>query len=75
MMTLEINQIVATGNSLRFGIIVRYSDNGPIRFVQAVLPDDTLDWTTLGEMAAWVARHTNRHLDHERELEREDPLF
>lgn len=77
MISVDINKIVATKDELRFGLVVRYGDDGPVRFVVAKLEDDVLDWRTLSEVSGWITRQVNRHLDRERELleEGEQPLF
>jgi hypothetical protein len=38
MMTIEINQLAPSPSGLRCGCTVRYSSEGPVRFVEAVIP-------------------------------------
>ena len=77
MITVEIDKIVPTSDRLSFGLVVRYGQGGAVRFAQAHIDDDVLDWKTLSALADWVVRQTNRHLDRERELEEDEtlPLF
>lgn len=77
MITVEIDRIVPTSDALSFGLIVRYGKGGAVRFAQARLEDDVLDWKTLSALMEWLVRQTNRHLDRERELLEDEalPLF
>jgi hypothetical protein len=72
MLTVHVEKIVPTRDSLRLGLVVRYGEGGPVRFAQAVIEDDVLDWSTLSALAEYVVRQTNRHLDRERELLEEE---
>lgn len=74
MLTVDIEKIVPTSDSLRFGLTVRYGENGPVRFCQARLDDDVLDWKTLTAVAAWINRQVERHLDREQDLEDDEML-
>lgn len=74
MLTVDINQIVPTKDRLSLGLTVRYGEGGPVRFVQAHLDDDVLDWKTLSALTEWIVRQTNRHLDRERELLEDETL-
>jgi hypothetical protein len=69
MLTVEFSQVAVTTNSLRVGVVVRYGPEGPVRFAQLVIDDDALDWQALQDLAEYVVRQTNRHLDREREIE------
>lgn len=74
MLTVELSQIAADKNTLRLGVVVRYGDNGPVRFAQVVVPGDSLEWQELSTFASWVARVTNAWLDRESELDEQDSL-
>jgi hypothetical protein len=73
-MKINIDRIAATKDCLAFGLVIRYADNGPVRFAQVQLDDDVLDWATLQGLAEYVVRQTNRHLDREREIQDDLPL-
>lgn len=76
-MEVEINQIATSPTSLRFGCVVRYSKDGPIRFVSAYVNDEALSQEVLVDLMGWCARQINRALDAER-AEADlgtDPLF
>jgi len=75
MLTVEFSQIAASPNSLRVGLVVRYGDNGPVRFAQLVIDDDALDWQSLQDLMQYSVRQVNRHLDREREVLEDNPLF
>lgn len=78
MITVEIDRILPTESDLRFGLVIRYGEGGAVRFAQARLSDDSLDWETMQRLAAWIARQVNQHLDREAALEDEIeqmPLF
>lgn len=68
MITVSIDQIVPTKDRISFGLVIRYGEGGAVRFAQAHLDDDVLDWKTLTALMEWMVRQTNRHLDREREL-------
>lgn len=74
MLTVELSQIGSTSTSLRIGVVIRYGENGPVRFAQVVVEDDALGWADLQTLATWAVRQTNRHLDREREVQEQDTL-
>ena len=74
MLTVELSQIGSTPNSLRIGVVIRYGQDGPVRFAQLVVEDDCLSWQDLQTLVDWGVRQTNRHLDREREVEEHDTL-
>ena len=74
MLTVDISQIVPTKDRLSFGLTIRYGENGPVRFCQARLDDDVLDWQTLTAMAEWINRQVERHLDREEDLREYETL-
>ena len=69
MLTVEFSQVAADSSSLRVGLVVRYGENGPVRFAQMVIDDDALDWESLQTLMQYAVRQVNRHLDREREIE------
>jgi len=75
-MEVSIDQIVTSPTSLRLGCVVRYGKLGPVRFVVAVIEDQSLDVDTLEQLAAWATRQRNRLLDTTRAGEDlGEPLF
>lgn len=76
-MEVEINQIATYPTSLRFGCVVRYGNEGPVRFVSAYVDDRVLSQEVLVDLMAWCARQVNRALDAERDEASsiEEPLF
>lgn len=74
MLKINLDKIGSTPNSLRLGVIIRYSENGPVRFVQVVIDDDDLGWADLQTITDWCVRQMHRHMDRERDLEDEDAL-
>lgn len=67
-MKVVVDAVVPTRSGLRLGMVVHYSDEGPIRFVDA-----ELDYSLLtGEVLAAIGDALNRALDRE---PLEDPLF
>lgn len=70
MLTVEVERVVVTKGRVSLGLIIRYGENGPVRFAQAALPLGLVTPHTLGlMMAAW-----DREMD--REPVGEDiPLF
>lgn len=68
MLKVEINQIVPTPSGLRFGLVVRYSEQGPVRFAEAVLP-----WRAIAKHdRVLILREFNRVVDEAMDTE---PLF
>jgi hypothetical protein len=67
MLEVEFSQLAATPTALRVGVVIRYGQDGPIRFATLVIPDDALDWHALADVTAWLNRQVSRHLDRERE--------
>lgn len=74
-MEVEINQIATYPSSLRFGCVVRYGKDGPVRFVSAYVDDRVLSQEVLLDLMAWCARQINRALDAERPEASDVPLF
>lgn len=74
MIRVDINQISCTRDSLQIGCVVRFGDDGPVRFVRTYLEDDVLDWATLGELTEYLNRQVSRHLDREREIAEDQAL-
>lgn len=72
MLTVEIDRIVPTPSDLRFGVVIRYGENGPVRFAQVRIGDEHLDWETMNALLAYAVARINRHLDSERECGSED---
>lgn len=68
MLKVEIDAIHPTPSGLRFGLIIRYSDEGPVRFAEANLP-----WHAIakGDRALILASF-NRVVDEAMDTE---PLF
>jgi hypothetical protein len=76
MLTVEIDRIVPTPSDLRFGLVIRYGENGPVRFAQVRLGDEHLTWEVLTALMEYVTTRVNRHLDAERECgEPQEALF
>jgi hypothetical protein len=77
MLEVEISQIATYPTSLRLGCVVRYGENGPVRFVSAYVDDRVLSPEVLADLLQWVVRQTNRALDSERgdASPMEEPLF
>jgi len=74
MLTVEFSQAAADNHSLRVGVVIRYGDNGPVRFAQVVIDEEALDWGSLDALLTFASQATNRYLDRERELDPEPPL-
>jgi len=54
MLTAEVEKVVVTRDQVSLGLIIRYGENGPVRFAQAVLPLGLMSPHTLGLLlAAW----------------------
>lgn len=54
MLTVEVEKLVVIKGDVSLGLIVRYGEGGPVRFVQARLPLGLMTPHTLGLiMAAW----------------------
>lgn len=65
---VDVDKIVPLPSGLRFGLVVRYGDGGPVRFVQA-----SCDWSMFTvDVQAAVVKAFNDMLDAEPEG---DPLF
>jgi len=67
-MRVVVDAIVPTQSGLRLGMVVHYSDNGPVRFVDAEVDYHLFN----GEVLAAIYDALNRALDRE---PAEDPLF
>lgn len=76
-MEVEINQVSTSPTSLRFGCVVRYGDNGPVRFASVVLHEDLLTIDDLKDVMSWCARQAARLVEDERRARDHgtDPLF
>lgn len=74
MIQVEFSKAATSGTSLRVGVVLRYGENGPVRFAQIVIDDSVMDWHSLNAIMEWTASATSRWLDRERELEDEQPL-
>lgn len=75
MLTVEIDRIVPSDSEIRFGCVVRYGQDGPVRFVQVRLGDEHLDWKTTAALMEYLTARVNRHLDQERDIADEPTLF
>jgi len=54
MLTVEVEKVVVTQGQVSLGLIVRYGENGPVRFAQAKMPMGLLSPQVLGTLlAAW----------------------
>lgn len=70
MLTVEVEKVVVTKGQVSLGLVVRYGQDGPVRFAQARLPLGLMTPHTLGLlMAAW-----DREMDRE-PLGEDVPLF
>lgn len=77
MIQVEFSQLATDALSLRIGVVVRYGENGPVRFAQLVIDDLALDWDSMNVLQIWLTRQVNRYLDAEYDVAPplEDPLF
>lgn len=69
MLTVEIDTLLPTRLGLRCGMTVRYGKDGPVRFVQAHMPWNTLTWHVRQEIMECLATYD------EREIEEDVALF
>lgn len=60
MLTVSVDQLVVTKGQVSLGLIVRYGENGPVRFARADLPMGLLSPHTLGLMLAEWDRENDR---------------
>ena len=67
-MKVKVDKIVPTSEGLRFGCVVYYQDEGPVRFVDASVDYNLFDWAVV----ASIVDALNRALDAE---PADDPLF
>jgi len=67
-MRITVDQLVPTPSGLRLGTVVRYSEGGPVRFVDAELPWELITPEVLAAIYDWL----NKTLDR---APAEDPLF
>lgn len=67
-MKVVVDAIVPNESGLRLGMVVHYSDDGPIRFVDAEVDYHLFTW----EVLSAIGNALNRALDAE---PLEDPLF
>jgi hypothetical protein len=67
-MRVTIDKLVPTPTGLRLGSVIRYSDDGPVRFVDAELPYDLFT----PEVLAALYDALNKALDRE---PADEPLF
>lgn len=64
MLTVEVEKVVVTKSAVSLGLIIRYGENGPIRFAQAALPLGLMTPHTLGLLlAAWDRANAAEDLD------------
>jgi hypothetical protein len=64
MLTVEVEKVVVTKSAVSLGLVIRYGENGPIRFAQAQLPLGLMTPHTLGLMlAAWDRANMAEDLD------------
>ena len=77
MLEVQINQVATSPTSLRFGCVVRYGKDGPVRFSTIVVDLEDFDAADLRDILAWCGRALERVLDQERKArdQGEDPLF
>lgn len=52
MLTVEVEKVVVTKGRVSLGLVVRYGENGPVRFAQAELPIGLMSPHTLGLILA-----------------------
>lgn len=63
MLTVEVERVVVTKSAVSLGLIVRYGENGPVRFAQARLPLGLMSPHTLGLMLeAWDRENSREDL-------------
>lgn len=60
MLTIEVDSIGISDNGIAIGCIVRYGENGPVRFVRAELPLGLLPPVTLGAILRMWDRENGR---------------
>lgn len=65
MLEVEIERISPSPSSLRVGLVVRYGDNGPVRFAQARIDWDLFTPEVMGELLRHIDRLRAQHLDRE----------
>lgn len=64
MLTVTVEKVVVTKAKVSLGLVVRYGDEGPVRFAQAELPLGLMSPHTLGLMlAAWDRANLAEDLD------------
>ena len=68
MMKIDLNKVAVTPDGLFLGLVVKYGENGPIRFAQVRIEDDVLDWQALADLTTYLNRQIARHLDRERDI-------
>lgn len=69
MLKIELNKVAVTERGLFLGLVVRYGENGPVRFAQVSIQDDVLGWQDLQDLTTYLNRQINRHMDRERDAE------
>jgi len=67
-MKVVVDAIVPTPSGLRLGMVVHYSDQGPVRFVDAEVDFNLFTW----EVMAAIGKGLNDALDRE---PADEPLF
>lgn len=77
MLEVDINQIVTSPTSLRFGCVVRNGNHGPVRFAGSFMLARDLEVSTLVDLQVWAAKELQRRIDAERDERNppDDPLF
>lgn len=65
---VEVDQIAPSDHGLALGLVVRYGDGGPVRFVQAYVPVDLFDRECRAALLDQWDKMVARHIEQE-------PLF
>lgn len=64
MLTVEVEKVVVTKSSVSLGLVIRYGQDGPVRFAQARLPLGLMSPHTLGLLLeAWDREQAREDLD------------
>lgn len=65
MLEVRVDQIAATRSALSVGLVIQYSDHGPIRFAQAHVPWDLFTQEVRAELVSVFNRMVEAYLDEE----------
>lgn len=68
MIRVEVDKIAPSEHGLAIGCVVKFGDDGPVRFVQAYIPRDLFDPEVRRELLTMFNAMVNDDLDYE-------PLF